>query len=205
MIYTDVRVTGHVLQIGDNKQIVLNCSVTGMHNTSSVVEMRFNDEKSFSCSKTSWPNEPGGSIDKPYVRLLDDTTCQLTIPNATKANYIAYHCRVKLHLSPVTSRRNCYLLSETITPSEEAFISDNDEMSSSENDLTVQVHVAVIIIVPVVIVVLALLSILPVVVVIRAVKYWHQPPQYDNIPEELQERLPIHYYEGTYDAYTIIV
>ena len=175
-----------MLQIGNKKQIVLSCSVTGMHNTNSVVEMRFNDEKSFSCSKTSWPNEPGGSIYKPYVRLLDDTTCQLTIPNATKANFIAYHCRVKLHLSPVTSRCNCYLLSKTITPSEEAFISDIDIMSSSEN---VQVHVAVIIIVPVLIVILALLSILPVVVVIKAIKYCREEGQ--PVPQDPKLRKPI--------------
>ena len=196
--YTDVRVTGHVVQIGDNKQIVLNCSVSGMHNISSVIEMRFNDEKSFSCSKTSWPNEPGGSIDKPYVRLLDDTTCQLTIPNATKANFIAYHCRVKLQLSPVTSRRNCYLLSEKIIPSEKALILNNDVMSSSENDLTVQVHVlAIIVIVPVVVVVLALLSILPVVVVIKAVRYWlkeRQPVQFGMA----LHRPIIGHHEGTY-------
>ena len=202
MVYTDVRVTGHVLQIGDKKQIVLNCSVTGIRNTSNVVEMRFNDEKSFSCRKTSWPNEPGGSIDKPYVRLLDDTTCQLTIPNATKANFVEYYCRVKLQLLPGTSRRNCYLLSETIIPSEEV---DNDVILSNENGLTIQVHVAVIIIVPVVVVVLALLSIL-LVIAVMATK--HKKAGQSLSPQNPDLRQPMidnsqRGYEGTYNAYIL--
>lgn len=88
----DISVTSDVRQTGDNMQIVLNCSVTGIHNTSSIIEIWFNDDKLYSCQKIGWPNEPEVDVDKPHVRLLDDTTCQLTIPNATKSNFVEYYC-----------------------------------------------------------------------------------------------------------------
>jgi hypothetical protein len=197
--HTDIRVTGDVLHAGDNKRIVLNCSVTGIHNTSNIVEIRFNDDESYSCRKARWPNEPEGSTDKPHVRFLDDTTCQLTIPNAAEANYIEYYCRVKLQLSPVSSKRNCYLLSETIIPSEEAIISDNDVIVTTEKLSTI--HVVIIIIVPVLVVVLVLLSILPAVVVIKAMKYCHQERQRVQFGRDL--RRPINEqgeFEGTHNA-----
>ena len=141
--HTDVRLTGHVIQTGEKKQIILNCSVTGIHNTSNVVEIRFNDDKLYSCRKMEWPNEPEGSIDKPHTHLLDnDTTCQLTIPTAAKADIKHYHCRVKLELSPETVERTCYLMSETIIPSEETLPLDVD--TSENNSITTVIGIAVL-------------------------------------------------------------
>lgn len=139
--HTDVRLTDHVQQTGKNKQLILNCSVTGIHNISNVVEIRFNDEKSYSCTKTGWPNEPEGNTDKPYVQLMDNTTCQLIIPNAAKADFTDYYCRVKLALSSESADHTCHLLSETITPS------DSDENSISILVIVIVVPVAIVIII----------------------------------------------------------
>lgn len=139
--HTDVRLTDHVQQTGKNKQLILNCSVTGIHNISNVVEFRFNDEKSYSCTKTGWPNEPEGNTDKPYVQLMDNTTCQLIIPNAAKADFTDYYCRVKLALSRESADHTCHLLSETITPS------DSDENSISILVIGIVVPVTMVIII----------------------------------------------------------
>ena len=143
-----------------------------MHNSSNVVEIRFNDDKSYSCRKTRWPSEPEGSTDKPHARLLDnDNTCQLTIPNAAKTDFVDYRCRVKLQLSSETIQyncisqeifqRNCYLLSETIIPSE-ALLSDMDVMHNSDNNTST---IAIAVAVPVVTVLTVTLIVASVVVV----------------------------------------
>jgi hypothetical protein len=113
---------------------------------------------------------------------------------------------VKLQLPPVSSRRDCYLLSETITPSdtEEAITSDNDEMLTSENNIST-LHTAAIIAVPVLVVLLILLLIiLSVVVVIRVMKDRRQEGQYVQFPLPVQQPLLGEgEIEGTYNAYTL--
>jgi uncharacterized protein YneF (UPF0154 family) len=109
---------------------------------------------------------------------------------------------VKLQLSPVSSRQDCYLLSETIVPSEEALISDNDVMLTSKNELSTR-HVAAIVVVPVLVVVLVLLSILPAVVVIKAMRYCLKGRQPAQNEQGLREPLRVNGQresEGTHNA-----
>ena len=96
--------------MGENRQIILNCSVAGFYNKNSIKEFQFNDNPLYSCSKTGWSKVPKGSANTPYTRLLDDgTTCQLIIPKATEADFINHRCRVKFQIG---FKQSCYLLSE---------------------------------------------------------------------------------------------
>ena len=72
---------------------------------------------------------------------MDNTTCQLIIPNAAKADFTDYYCRVKLALSPESADHTCHLLSETITPS------DSDENSISILVIAIVVPIAIVIII----------------------------------------------------------
>ena len=187
--YTDVKLTGHIIHTNENKQIILNCTVSGIHNTSKVVEIRFNDDKLYSCTKSRWPNESEGSIDKPHVHFMDEDTiiCQLTIPNAAKADFVDYYCRVKLQLSSKTFNRNCYLLSEnvTMTPSKTS-LSDTDVMMTHENNVST-VYIAAIVTASIVFC-LILLSIIPVMIVVKTILYCCKERKYEP-PLELREPL----------------
>ena len=205
--YTDVKLTGHIIHTNENKQIILNCTVSGIHNTSNVVEIRFNDDKLYSCIKSRWPNEPEGSIDKPHAHFMnkDIIICQLTIPNAAKADFVDYYCRVKLQLSSKTFNRNCYLLSKTVpmTPSEDAgtSLSDTDMMTTHVNNVST-VHLATIITVPIAIIVicLILLSIIP---VRKAMKCCHHKSHYDYLPQLREQMITLGQFNGIYNAYTL--
>ena len=183
----DVNLTSYIIQIGETKQIILSCSVAGMHNSSNVVEIRFNDDKSYSCRKTRWPSEPEGSIDMPHTHLLDDNTCQLTIPNATKSDFVDYYCRVELQLF----KRNCYFLSKTITLRVETPTLGVNVIVTNENNITpIAIGIAVLVVIAVVLVAVAV----TVSVVMR--KYNNQAPLHDD-PEddiELEEGITLYHY-----------
>ena len=175
--------TSHIIQIGETKQTILSCSVAGMHNSSSVVEIRFNDDKSYSCRKTRWPSEPEGSFDKPHVLLLNDNTCQLTIPNATNSGFVDYYCRVKLQLF----KRNCYLLSETIALPVETLTSAMPTSKDTAISITVPVVIAVVVII------VLLMTVL--IVVNKAMKPNHLEPLCDPLnPDGIElEGILYHY------------
>ena len=103
-------------QISENRQIILNCSVIGSYNKKDVQKFQFNNNPSHSCTKTT--KVPNDSTNTPYVRLLDDgTTCQLTIPKATNANYTKHRCRVRIkHPTQL-----CFFRSEITIPYKEVF------------------------------------------------------------------------------------
>ena len=128
----------------------------------------------------------------------DTIICQLTIPNAAKADFVDYYCRVKLQLSSKTFNRNCYLLSETVTmtPSKTS-LSDTDVMMTHENNVST-VYIAAII-TAFIVFCLILLSIIPVMIVVKTIKKCYQERKYEP-PLELREPL-----NGTCQCiYTII-
>ena len=169
--------TGHVIQTGENRQIILNCSVVGIHNTNTVLEFRFNDDKSYSCRKKKWPYEPEDNRDKPHAHLLDDnTTCQLLIPNAIITHLEDYYCRVELWIWPEEGQSSCYLLSKTVTLSEASITDTIREHKSHTTIIIITIPAAIVL-------TLLLLIVAVVVVVVKTVKYRCQHGQQGVIDE----------------------
>ena len=123
------------------------------------------------------------------------TVCQLTIPNAAKADFADYYCQVKLELAPQASRRNCYLLSEIISSSEAALISDVDVTFTSENNFS---SIAISTAVPVTIATIILLTVAS-ATVIRIVRCYHHSTarHHDNVNNQAEgDDIPLQ--EGHY-------
>ena len=168
--------TGQVIQTGENRQIIFNCSVVGIHNTNTVLEFRFNDDKSYSCRKKRWPYEPEDNRDKPHAHLLDDnTTCQLLIPNAIITHLEDYYCRAELWIWPEESQSSCYLLSETVTLSEASITDAIREHKSYTTTIIITISAAIILI----------LLLIVAVVVVKKMKYCCQHGQERVIDETI--------------------
>ena len=128
--YAGIRMTGQVIQTDENKHIVLNCSVVGIHSTNTVLEFRFNDNKSYSCRRKRWPNEPEDNQNKPRAHLLDDNfTCQLLIPNPAEMHLAEYYCRAELWIWQEETQSSCFLLSESVTLTDSEGIHKNKPLT----------------------------------------------------------------------------
>lgn len=198
---SDIRLIGQVIQTGENKQIILNCSVTGVYNTNDITEFQFNDDDSSLCRKTRQLSESEGRTDKPYTQLLNDgTTCQLIIPKATKADFVGYQCQVKLQFP---TGRYCYILSETIIPYEEVqtttlsgeeltpgevFITTTDMLLNDSSSIIITIKAEIIDAIVIIVAIVAVVAIVLIVavVVVKAMKYFCKYRQHvPRLPDRL--------------------
>ena len=101
---TDIQLTTANSEKSQEK--ILTCSVYGVHQTeSNDISIRFNDKDSeFWCDK----NPPQ------KIKLVNPTTCQLTISTKSSSEIGDYSCTVSLRPQNGEERMSCDLQSQTI-------------------------------------------------------------------------------------------
>ena len=114
-LFKDVQLT-NLTSITDKREqgeVILQCSISGLHRNETDIEIRFNDETQYLCEH--WPNNRQQSNgDKPYAIFtnINESTCELHIPKATSSHTGKYYCRAKIHTD---KQKDClYLKSQTI-------------------------------------------------------------------------------------------
>ena len=94
--FTDVELTKQTTE----NETILTCTITGLRPDETDIEIRFNDQKRYSCEE-DWPNgtrpHPHGNV---YVISTNHgSSCQLHVDltSAELSNNGEYYCRVKFH------------------------------------------------------------------------------------------------------------
>ena len=105
----DVQLTN--LTLIDNKrdrdEVILQCSILGLHPNETDIEIRFNDKRLYSCE-----HRKNQSDDTPYTKYINNrSTCELHFQRKPSYNG-EYYCTAKIHTG---ERNRCfYLESRTI-------------------------------------------------------------------------------------------